>query len=337
MQDSAGGRPSRRALIIGAVALLAPVAAAAAPASRPFRAPRTRFGAPDLSGIWTNATYTRLERNKTFKTLVITPEEARVAEARYAKTGTFTPDQVDPLGQKDSEYWDVGDGMARVRGEIRTSFIVDTPDGRLPFRPEIVKQFHYDDPTYDPGYDNPEARTVMERCVASEGGYPPNLNSPDGNFLQIQQTPGYVTLLAEKYNDLRIVRMAGAAHDHPAVTSWAGDSVGHYEGDTLVIETTNFSPAGLSRVGRLKLSAQARIIERFTRTSPTDMLCAFTVTDPSIYTQTWNAEMPYRASKGPIYEYTCHEGNYAMPDMLRIGRQADQAAASKTQATAVTP
>lgn len=318
-----------RRAFLAALAAASATGAQAAPAA--YRAPRTRWGHPDLSGIWNNASYTRLERNRSFKSLVISPEEARIAEARYAKAGTFTVGFEDELGQKDSEFWDVGDGLARVRGEIRTSFIIDTPNGRLPFRPEIIKQFHYDDPKYDEGLDNPEVRSVTERCVASEGGYAPNLNSPDGNFLQILQTPGYVTLLAEKYNDVRIIPLGRTQHDHPAVTSWAGDSIGRWEGETLVIETTNFSPAGLSRTGRLKLSEHATVVERFTRTGRDDLLCAFTVSDPTIYTQTWNAEMPYKASAGPIYEYTCHEGNYAMRNMLAGARQeeAEKAAAGR--------
>ncbi len=220
----------------------------------------------------------------------------------YAAFGGFDPKNIDPLGQKDSEAWDVGDGLARIRGEIRTSFIIDIPDGRLPFSADAIKRFHFDDPSWQRGYDNPEARTVTERCVASEGGYPPQLNSPDGNFMQIVQTADHVAMLIEKYHDVHIVRM--------------GDAIGRWEGETLVIENSNFCAAGLSRHGRLKLSMEATVVERFTRTNPNDLLYEFKVTDPTIYTQPWRAEMPFKTSKGPICEYTRHEGNYGLTNML---------------------
>lgn len=312
-----------RRSILWALAATAAIPQVARSTTREYRAPRTRDGQPDLQGIWTNASYTRLERPKLFNRLVITPEEARVAEAAIARTGNAAG-QVDPLGQKDSEFWEIGDGFARVRGEIRTSWIVDPADGRLPLRPEIIKRFHYDDPAYQTPLDNPEERSVTERCVASEGGYPPNLNSPDGNFLQILQTPDSVVLLAEKFNDARIVRLGDRSHAPAAVRSWAGDAIGWWERETLVIESTNFSPAGFSRFGRLKISADATVTERFTRTGATELLYEFTVADPTVYTQTWRAEMPFLASKGPMYEYACHEGNYFLGPALAHARKVER-------------
>jgi hypothetical protein len=307
-------------LALGAAALALPAAAQ----PRPYRAPRTRIGTPDLQGIWTNASYTRLERPPAFKNLVISPEEARKVEAIFAKIGAFTTANPDPLGQKDSEFWESGDGLARVRGEIRTSFIVDTPDGRLPFTEEAKKRFGYEKPPALPPLDNPEDAGVTARCVASEGGYPPQLNSPDGNFLQIVQTPDYVVLHIEKYHDAHIVRMGDAHHAPAAVTSWMGDAIGRWEGETLVVENTNFCDSGTSRFGRLKVSPAATVVERFTRVSPRDLLYEFQVSDPTLYTQTWRAEMPFKASKGPMYEYSCHEGNYSLPNMLAAARLEDK-------------
>ena len=279
----------------------------------PYRSPRNVFGKPDLQGLWTNASYTQLERPPAFKSLVITPEAARKAEAIFARIGNFDPQRIDPLGQKDSETWEVGDGLARVRGEIRTSWIVDPPDGKLPFNDETKKRFHYDLAIPPPrDADNPEEQTVTTRCVASEGGYPPNLPSPDGNYLQIVQTADHVVLLSEKYNDAHIVRMGDAHHAPAAVTSWMGDAIGRWEGETLVIENANFCAQGLSRTDRLKLSPAAILVEKFTRLSPNELLYEFSVTDPTLYTQTWRAEMPFRKAKGPMYEYACHEGNYGL-------------------------
>jgi hypothetical protein len=305
--------------MVAAAAALLPSAGLA----HAYRAPRNVFGKPDLQGLWTNASYTHLERPKVFKSLVISPEEARKAEAVFTHYGSFDPTFVDPLGQKDSETWEVGDGLARVRGEIRTSWIVDTPDGRLPFNAEAIKRFHFDDPNWDPGMDNPEVRAVTERCVASEGGYPPNLNSPDGNYLQIVQTADHVALVIEKYHDAHIVRMGDARHAPAAVTSWMGDAIGRWEGETLVIENSNFCAPGLSRTGRLKLSPAAVLIEKFTRVNPTELLYEFIVNDPTLYTQTWRAEMPFHSAKGPMYEYACHEGNYGLTNMLANARRLE--------------
>ena len=319
------GRLSRRwFLLAAATAATLPAAAEAGG----YRAPRTRFGTPDIEGVWTNASFTKLERPPQFKNLVISPEEARSAEAIFARLGAFTTDNPDILGQKDSEFWEVGDGLARVRGEIRTSFIVDTPDGKLPFNDEAKKRFHYDEPAWKRGLDNPEDGTVTARCVASEGGYPPQLNSPDGNFMRIVQTPDHVALMIEKYHDVHIVRMGDRGHAPAAVVSWMGDAVGRWEGQTLVIENTNFCASGLSRYGRLKLSPSATVVEKFTRLSASDLLYEFQVTDPTLYTQTWRAEMPFRASKGPIYEYSCHEGNYSLPNMLAAARLEERESAA---------
>ena len=312
--------------------MLAAAATASGPPAtgqaRGYRAPRTRFGTPSFEGLWTNASFTRLERPAQFNALVISPEEARKAEAIYARLGAFTTENPDPLGQKDSEYWDVGDGLARVRGEIRTSWIVDTPDGKLPFNAETSKRVHYDDPSWKAPLDNPEDATMTARCVGGESAYPPNLNSPDGNFMQIVQTPDYVALHNEKYHAARIVPIGGERRHAPAaVTSWTGDALGRWEGETLVIENTNFCAAGLSRYGRLKISAAATVVERFTRLSASDLLYEFQVADPTLYTQTWRAEMPFRASKGPLYEYSCHEGNYSLPNMLRAARLEDRGVA----------
>jgi hypothetical protein len=316
-------RPSRRSFLFAAAAAAAIPTAGQA---RIYRAPRTRFGTPDLQGLWTNASYTDIERPPQFKSLVISPEEARKAEAIYARLGTFDPKDIDPLGQKDSEAWETGTGLARVRGEIRTSWIVDPPDGKLPFNAETKKRFHYDvdDKARPPrGLDNPEERGVTERCVASEGGYPPNLPSPDGNYLQIVQTRDHVAMLIEKYHDAHIIRMGATEHDPAAVTSWMGDAIGRWERETLVIENTNFCASGLSRYDRLKISPAATIVERFTRVGPNELLYEFTVTDPTLYTQTWRAEMPFLKAKGPMYEYSCHEGNYGLPNILGAARRLE--------------
>lgn len=320
--DRVAERLDRRAFLLAVASAALPLAgpAMAAPQARSYRAPRTVFGAPDLQGVWTNASYTDLERPPELKSLVISPQEARKAEAIFAKIGSFDPNDIDPLDQKASEFWEVGEGLARVRGEIRTSWIIDPADGKLPFNAETLKRFHYDEKNPPKrSHDNPEEQSVTTRCVASEGGYPPNLPSPDGNYLQIVQTADHVAMLIEKYHDVHIIPL-GAKHAPAAVTSWMGDAIGRWEGETLVVENTNFCLSGLNRTDRLKISPAATIVEKFTRVGPNELLYEFTVTDPTIYTQTWRAEMPFRRAKGPIYEYTCHEGNYGMTNILAGAR-----------------
>jgi hypothetical protein len=330
MQEMDPRRISRRAFM-GAVTAASAVPALGRAAS--YRVPRTAQGTPDLQGIWCNASYTPLERDDAFKSLVISPAEARKAEANFARTGDFGG-MVDPLGQKDSEYWDAGPGLARVRGEIRTSWIVDPPTGKLPYNPETIKRFHTDDPKWRWPLDNPEDQSVTTRCVTSEGGAPPNINSPDGNYLRIVQTDGYVALLAEKYNDLRIVRMRETAHQPAAMQSWLGDAVGRWEGETLVIDSTNLCPSTVRRTDGMKISPIGHIVERFTRVSPTEIFYEFAVTDPTFYTQTWRGEMPFLAAKGPMYEYACHEGNYGMTNILAGARHTEREAAARLTSAA---
>ncbi|MBS0363357.1 MAG: hypothetical protein JSR98_18430 [Proteobacteria bacterium] len=318
-------RPDRRGFLLAAAASVCLPSIGVAGG---YRAPRTVSGAPDLQGVWTNASYTYLERPPQFKSLVITPAEAAKAEAIFAKLGSFDPKDIDPLGQKDSEAWESGEGLARVRGEIRTSWIVDPPDGQLPFNAEARRRFHLDEKNRPPRpRDNPEEQSFTTRCLGAEGGYPPNLPSPDGNYLQIVQTRDHVAMLIEKYHDAHIVRLGGP-HAPAAVTSLMGDAVGHWEGESLVIENTNFSPSGLNRSYGLKISPATTLVERFTRVSADELLYEFTVTDPTLYTQTWRAEMPFRRAKGPIYEYACHEANYGMTNILSGARYEERTAAA---------
>ncbi len=190
-----------------------------------------------------------------------------------------------------------------------------------------MKRFQFDNPKWTAGFDNPEDQTVTTRCVASENGGAPSLNGPDGNFLRIVQVPGYVLLLAEKYNDVRIVRLRDTAHQPAAMQSWLGDAVGRWEGETLVVESTNLCPSTPARYGRLKVSPQTTVVERFTRVSSSELLYEFTVADPSLYSRPWRAEMPFLRAKAPMYEYACHEGNYGMTNILAGARAEERKAA----------
>jgi len=173
-------------------------------------------------------------------------------------------------------------------------------------------------------FDGPEVRSLGERCIVGYGssGGPPMLNVLYNNNYQIVQSPGYVTIIVEMNHDARIIRLGGT-HLPPNIRPWMGDSIGHWEGDTLVVETTNLNPGQAFTADirhRIYLAPDSKVTERFTRVSPADVLYEFKVEEPIAYTQTWRGEIPMRATKGPMYEYACHEGNYALTDILAGAR-----------------
>jgi len=312
-------------------------------AAAAWTVPRTSYGAPDLEGIWTNATITTLERPDGIDSLLLTPEEAERLERERADfysdydQPTAAQDEALPAGEDPGGYntfWmDEGQKLAVVRGEIRSSLIVDPEDGEIPYRLwarlEMLVRF-----SRFMSVDDPEQRPLGERCIVGFGstGGPPMLPVLYNNNYQIVQTPDHVAIIVEMNHDARIVRIGGE-HPAPHVRTWLGDSVGHWEGDTLVVETTNFHPGQDLRVAikhALYTSENLMVVERFTRVSPDEMLYGFTMHDPEIYSQPWRAEIPMRRAPGPLYEYACHEGNYALPNILAGARaeERDEAASS---------
>jgi len=310
------------------------LAASAGGAEKPYRAPRAAGGAPSLEGLWTNGTYTELERPDELKTRTVTPSEARAWEAKLAPSGGVNvgPDE---LGQATSEFPESGSGLLRLRGEIRTSVIIDPTDGKLPFT-KAAKAALRIEPKGKRGFDNVEARPQDERCLSTDSNGAPIIPSADANTLQIVQTPGQIALVSERYHDVRIVRLGGA-RAASAPPSWMGDSLGRWEGDTLVVETRNFRPGLTERGGPLTLSPQTVVVERFTRTAPQEILYEFSVTDPMLYTQTWRGEYLFTPSRGGIFEYACHEGNYALTNILTAARLGRQESSGPAQAAPAEP
>jgi hypothetical protein len=285
--------------------------------------------AADLTGVWTNAWYTHLERPRGFAGVVATPAEAEAFEApRRAHAGEVI-DARDELGQAESEFPDNGPGLARIKGGIRSAWIVDPPDGRLPLSSEgraRLKARH----AADDNTDDVEARDTEERCVTASGGAPPILNTHDANLIEIVQTGDWVVLVTEKNQWVRIVPTSKAPAAAPGGLS--GQSRGHWEGRTLVVETTGLRP-GLTKISDdLYLSEQARVTERFTRTGPNEIAYEFEVSDPALFTRPWRAEMVFRPAEGRRFEYACHEGNYSLPSTLSAARQAEQAATAAGKA-----
>jgi hypothetical protein len=294
----------------------------------------------DLTGVWTNAWYTKLERPKAFKDLIVTPAEAEAYEApRRAHQGELITTD-DAVGQNESEFPDNGPGLARIRGELRSSWIVEPADGKVPWRPEAKAHRRLGLPSDD--YDNVEARDTEERCLTNPGTGAPILNDHDANLVQFVQTGdrktgGALAIYGEKNHQVRIAQIlaragagAGAAPDPRAagITEWLGASVGHWKGATLVVETTGFRP-GMTMITRgLLLSDHARVVERFTRSGPPngpgEIAYSFEVTDETLFTQPWRGEMVFRPAEGQIFEYACHEGNYGLPNILAAARAAER-------------
>lgn len=299
--------------------------------------PRTEFGVPDLQGTWSLATQTNLERAQRFGgNLVISEEEAILIEARVqerneASNRPSDPDREAPsagrnVGGYNTFWMDPGDRLAVVNNEIRTSILVDPADGQLPYS-EQGKVNLAAAMQRRQSYDGPEVRPLGERCMVGFGssGGPPKLPVLYNNNTQIVQTDSHVVLLAEMNHDARIVRI-NAEHQNPAMYPWLGDSVGYYEDDTLVVVTTNFHPQQSMRSSlehRFYASMQMTVTERFTRTAEDTILYQFTVDDPENYSQPWSGEMPMNKNGEQVFEYACHEGNYALPGILAGARRAD--------------
>lgn len=316
------------------IALLAICAAFAATAAgaQAYKAPRTPLGQPDLQGLWDSDTMTQLQRPKDFKALVATPEEVAAYEGkkydRYAKVvGPVSPDEPAPGDGKvtDDDRLDRPLGLARVRGEVRSSLIVDPADGRLPYTPEAgaaAAKALKDEEVYD----DPEGRPFDERCLLGGGG---GVAAPITNrhHILIVQTADHVVLYGEQNHEARIVPIRDRRRLPAAMARWMGDAVGWWEGDTLVIETVNLSPTDRWRWNSgdwVMLTPRARIVERFARIAADEILYSFEVDDPGAYTKPWRGELPLRASPGPLFEYACHEGNYALGNILAGGRAKDR-------------
>jgi hypothetical protein len=174
--------------------------------------------------------------------------------------------------------------------------------------------------------DEPKDRSLAERCVYWATSGPPMLPGPYNNLYQIYQTPGYVMILSEMIHETRVIPLDGRPHLAANIRKWMGDSVGHWEGDTLVVDTTNFTGNTRFRGS----SENLHVIERFRRVDANTIDYKFTIDDPASFTTPWTAELPFNASTGPVYEYACHEGNYALADIL-AGARAEE---KKTEAAA---
>jgi hypothetical protein len=309
-----------------------PAKSAAPPKTKKWTMTRTADGKPDLQGIWTNATLTPLERSAEFAGKpTISDAEARAYEKKDLETNDIDNPQAPLLARAGSAgtggynnlFIDRGSELARVDGVKRTSLIIDPPDGKVPAMTDRARQARARGADR---YDSVEDRPLAERCILGFGSTsgPPMLPVLYNNNYQIVQTPDTVMILVEMVHDVRIIRINGT-HVASNIRKWLGDSIGHWEGDTFMADTTNFTDKTRFRGS----SGNLRVIESFKRVDANTILYRATVDDSGTFTRQWTLEYPFVATAGPVFEYACHEGNYAMPDILGGARKSDADAGKK--------
>ena len=302
--------------LIGGVVLLTPTFV--------FAQTRASAAKPDLSGIWTNATVTPLERPKEFagKEFLTKAEAAEFEkQAVYDANGDRRDGGAEAdVGRAYNEFWR---DRGKVVSTMRSSLIVDPPDGKVPpLLPEAQKRnadLAAARRKLGGPFDGPEGRSLQERCLLTPQAGPPMLPANYNSNYQIVQTPDYVAILVEMIHDARIIPLDGRPHVPKNVRLLMGDARGHWEGNTLVVETTNFSDKASFRGS----SENLRVIERFTRTDEHTLLYQFTIDDPASWAKPWTGEIPMKKVPGPLYEYACNEGNYGMAGVL-AGARAEE-------------
>ncbi len=294
---------------------------------------KTSWGAPDLQGFWNNTSITSLQRPGGVDKLVLSPAEADrmvnrnmlvVLSKEDASTNGQDPNNTKMLEDKNNDrgynaFWiDPGTKVATVKGELRSSWITEPATGRIPYKPGAARGGGGYAIT---NFDGPETRPLAERCVLSfSGSYGPvMMNGMYNSTFQFVQTPGAVMILVEMNHDVRNIPIVASKAEakHGKIAKWGGDSVGWYEGNTLVVQTTNVHPGQ-----RAMISQDGKLTERFTRWDDNQILYEFEVDDPSLYSQVWKGEMALNTAE-PLYEYACHEGNHAMPGILGGARQLE--------------
>lgn len=302
--------------------------------------PRMANGKPSFQGMWTNVSVTDLQRKRGVESLVLSPQAAAEIEGRdfynirtkedavpnSAEENATLLDGSDLLsGGGYNAFWvDSGSYHGRVKGEIRSSWIIDPQDGRIPFSEEGSKKRAASRTSRS--NDGPEGRTLSDRCLMGFGGTvgPPMLNVLYNNTYQIVQTDDHLMILIEMIHDARIIPIGESNHPEVALSQWAGNSTAYWDGDTLVVETKNWHQQQRSR-GPVYMSDTGKVTERFTRYSEQQILYEFIVNDPEYYSQEWRGEMSFNITEGPVHEYACHEGNYAMPGILQGARVQEAA------------
>lgn len=323
------------ALLVGC---LVPSHSGAQPTA-PLSVPQMPDGRPDLQGIWDFRTITPLERpDELAGRQFLTDEEAVAFEAetlagrdKDLRASDGLSAQQDVSNAYNQFWWDYGDKLTEDK---RTSLIVDPPDGRIPSLLPLAQK-RYDairEARARPAH-SPVDRGVAERCLLGFNAGPPYNPSAYNNNVHIFQTPGYAVLLIEMVNDARIVPLDGRPHVAENIRQWRGDARGHWEGNTLVVESANFSDKTTFRGSGKNM----RLTERFTRVGPDRIRYQYTVDDPESFEKPWTTLIPMKKTGEPMFEYACHEGNYSMLTMMEGARADDKAAEEAAKQAASEP
>ena len=297
--------------------------------SQGYEPPRTESGKPDLQGYWTNASITTMQRSRELADFGLTipfDEVAKLTNNNHQNVRQATddnqvqgqlPDGTDlARGRGYNAFWvDPGTQFGNVRGEYRSSWITFPDDGRIPYSEQGNQQRRAAYEKFS-GYGGPEGAPLAERCLIGFGSTsgPPMNSVLYNNMYQIVQTEDYVMILVEMVHDARVIPINGD-HRPKAIEQWMGDSIGWWDGDTLVVETVNLHPQQKARM-MASLSDQGRIIEKFTRYSDQQIFYEFEVIDPVFYTESWGGEISFNSTETKLYEYACHEGNYGLQGIL---------------------
>ena len=315
-------------ILLSAAAWSAPVPVAGQ--EQAYTPPRTPDGHPDLQGFWTNQTYTPLERRDSVTKAFYTPEEAAAIEQGRAEreTAQTTPGTI-PDVHYDFTQFGLDRSQSTFARNLRTSLIVDPPDGKIPPLNAAGRRRAEERRTAREArggqYDRAENLPLGARCIIMRGAGPPMMNAGYNSNYHIVQNRDYVMILVEMIHDARIIPLDGRAEPADAARGWMGLPRGRWEGDTLVVETTNFNARNPFRGSGPAL----RVTERFTRVADDTLLYTFTVEDPQTWDVPWTAEMPMKKTIGPIFEHACHEGNYGLTNILAGAREEERRAAEE--------
>ena len=319
-------------LLAQPVAGQAPSPATKAAPSKTWTPPRTPDGKPDLQGIWTDNTLTPLERPKALGAKEFYSDQEFAELSKRARTGDVGEEG--DLGaarpqavRYDLEVYGFDATKLRFSPNKRTSLIIG-PEGVVPPMLPQARERNAERAAKEKGheFDSYANRPLSERCILmNQERIPMTPGANEGNLLQIVQGPGYVTFLHEIDHSTRVIPTDGRPHIPQSMRLWQGDSVGHWEGNTLVVDTTNFTNLTAFRGSSEKL----HLIERFTRTADDAMTYQFTVEDPVTWAKPWTTEVVWTKTKGPVYEWACHEGNTMISTILRGARVEEAEAAKK--------
>jgi hypothetical protein len=294
-----------------------------------WKPPLTPDGQPDFQAIWNTATLTPLERPAEFAGKeFFTEQEAEAYEKRVLSQVNSDRRDGGPaadLGRNYNEFW--RDRATSVVASRRTSIVVDPPDGKIPSKPDALKRRIAANQsltaapavgvgTVPRGPSGPEDLALRIRCISRDL---PMIPSPNNNFLQIIQGAGFVAINQEMMHEWRLIPLSTRPHADSRIRGYMGDSRGHWEGDTLVIDTTNF--IGLNNF--YGADENMHLIERLTRSDPDTLIYRFTVDDPTAFTRAWTGELSFRKSDDRLLEYACHEGNYTMTNILAGARKEE--------------